>query len=129
MRWERSYTPLAFIVVALACQMAAIGVLTLTTRRAVAFVDDRFAIDYRAFYDASLDLRNGEDPYRSIRYVTPPTAALLNCPLTLLPFERPPGWPRPAPSYACSWRTGRPLPPSSASARGRAGPCWRSASP
>ncbi len=89
MRWKRSYTPLALIVAALACEMAAIVVLAPSSRRAVVYVDDqRFALDYRVFYDASVALRKGDDPYLSVRYVTPPTAALLNRPLTLLPFEQ-----------------------------------------
>lgn len=86
MRWKRCYTPLALVVAALACEMAAIAALAPSSRRKVVFADDRFALDYQVFYDASVALRKGDNPYQSIRYVTPPTAALLNRPLALLPF-------------------------------------------
>lgn len=43
--------------------------------------------DYYDFYQASLNILQGKSPYLIERYVTPPLPALLNIPLTILPYN------------------------------------------
>jgi hypothetical protein len=43
--------------------------------------------DYAEFYKSSLLLREGKSPYLNGRYVTPPIPAIVNIPLTFIPFR------------------------------------------
>ncbi|MFC1805568.1 glycosyltransferase family 87 protein [Planctomycetota bacterium] len=86
---DRPYFPAILIAAILAAQMGAVQVWRLASDTNLSYVTPYFfGLGYHDFYEASQTLLAGKSPYNVGRYVTPPIPAILNAPLTVLPFER-----------------------------------------
>lgn len=85
----RGDVPLFLVTAILSLVMGLVLLLQIPTQRDIFLVNKSSSgsgHDYDGFYAASLLVREGRTPYSLYRYVTPPVPAILNIPLTYLPF-------------------------------------------
>ncbi|MFP4056610.1 MAG: glycosyltransferase family 87 protein [Candidatus Brocadiia bacterium] len=87
---ERPIFPAALIAAILVAQMGVLQLWALACGRSLTYVTPSpafdYGLDYHDFYQASRAVLAGKSPYAVVRYVTPPLPALVNAPLSLLPF-------------------------------------------
>jgi hypothetical protein len=82
--------PLFLVTTILSMVMGFVLLLQIPAQRDIYLINKSpfgFGHDYDGFYTASVLVREGRTPYSLYRYVTPPTAAILNVPLTCLPYN------------------------------------------
>ena len=86
---DRSYFPAIVVAALLVAGMGAIQVWRLAAGRDPHYVNPYFfGLDYHDIHQASRSVLAGRSPYEIGRYMPPPVAALVNVPLSLLPFGR-----------------------------------------
>ena len=85
----KRFTPTFFIASLNVVVFAVINGIQLVTQIPLRYVNKWImpGVDYRDFYQASLQILRGGSPYAVDRYVTPPLFALANIPFALLGFE------------------------------------------
>ncbi|MFW6108792.1 MAG: hypothetical protein ACOC8D_03150, partial [bacterium] len=88
---DQPFLPALVLAAFLAVQMGALQVWSLARGERLTYVIPAprfdYGLDYHDFYQASAALRAGHSPYEIARYVTPPVPAIVNVPLSLLPFR------------------------------------------
>ncbi len=85
---SRINTPEYLVAIFLVLGMGVIILISLLAQQDLYFVYKvSLGLDYHAFYEASVQIREGESPYLVTRYVTPPIPAVINVPFTFISFE------------------------------------------
>ena len=83
------YLPTVFIALFNVIVLAVINGFQLITQTPIYYINKfvMLGVDYQDFYQASLQILSGKNPYLIARYVTPPWFAVANIPFTLLSFN------------------------------------------
>jgi hypothetical protein len=85
---SRGDVPLFLVMTILSMVVGLMLLLQIPGQRGISLTNKGFfGYDYHGYYTASLLVREGKSPYLLDRYVTPPVAAILNVPLTYIPFD------------------------------------------
>ena len=85
----RRFSPTAFVALLNIIVLAVINGFQLITQIPIFYINKWImpGVDYQDFYQASLQILRGGNPYQIARYVTPPWFAVANIPFALLGFE------------------------------------------
>ena len=85
----KSYLPSLIIAFSNLIVLSVLHGFQLITQTPISYINKWImpGVDYRDFYQGSLQILAGGSPYQVERFVTPPLFALFNLPLALLPFQ------------------------------------------